>query len=57
MKNVFLTFIVSCMCIFVVAQEKKVLNISNSVSVIKQTAHSGQNFEGLLGDLKSMNDL
>ena len=57
MKNVFLTFIVSCMCIFVVAREKKVLNISNSVSVIKQTAHSGQNFEGLLGDLKSMNDL
>lgn len=56
MKNVFLTFIVSCMCIFVVAQEKKVLNISNSVSVIKQTAHSGQNFEGLLGELKSMNE-
>lgn len=54
MKNVFLTFIVSCMCIFVVAQEKKVLNISNSVSVIKQTAHSGQNFEGLLGELKSI---
>lgn len=57
MKNVILTFIVSCVCIFVIAQEKKLLNISNSVSVIKQTAHSGQNFEGLLSELKSMNDL
>lgn len=46
-----------CMVFSTSGQERKILNISDSVSVIRQTAYTGQNFEGLLSGLKSINRL
>lgn len=37
-----------CACFYLNAQERKVLNIPDTVPIIEQTAHKGQKFKGLL---------
>lgn len=57
MKKVILALLMLCMVSSIAGQERKVLNISDSVSVIRQTDHNGQEFEGLLHGIKSMDGL
>ncbi|WP_270544662.1 hypothetical protein [Butyricimonas paravirosa] len=51
MKRMILVIMMMCVVYSINAQERKVLNIPDSVSIIEQTAHNGQKFNGLLEDL------
>ena len=51
MKTMILVIVMICAGLYSSAQERKVLDIPDTIPVIEQTAYSGQKFKGLLEDI------